>query len=132
MLLTTKNGKMKGQQVVTNGLKMILSQFATTRDAVVAALRFQHAMNAEPWSPEVIHARVGMHIGEAEGNHELWFYEDGSFTGEGLIWNNAGDTFIFTDRVEGACDRAEQPVSAFRGHVIITTQQILANLKLIV
>lgn len=41
-----------------------LARFATATDAVCAALRFQYAMRAEPWEPEALHVRIGVHIGQ--------------------------------------------------------------------
>src|SRR5688500_18237156 len=39
-------------------------RFETASDAVMAALLFQHAMAVEPWGPEPLRARVGIHLGE--------------------------------------------------------------------
>jgi len=41
-----------------------LTRFASTSDAVDVALRFQHALAAEPWTPEPIRVRIGLHLGE--------------------------------------------------------------------
>ncbi|MHC4949215.1 MAG: protein kinase domain-containing protein, partial [Planctomycetota bacterium] len=41
-----------------------LAQFATTSDAVVAALRFQYALHVEPWDGEPVRVRIGLHLGE--------------------------------------------------------------------
>ncbi len=44
-----------------------LAQFTTTREAVMVALRFQHAIWSEPWGPNPIQVRVGIHLGEVSG-----------------------------------------------------------------
>jgi len=41
-----------------------LLRFATASEAVSAAARFQQALAAEPWAPEPVAVRVGLHIGE--------------------------------------------------------------------
>ena len=40
-----------------------LARFATAADAVGAALRFQYAIDVEPWEPEPIRRGIGAHIG---------------------------------------------------------------------
>src|SRR5687768_11894415 len=40
------------------------ASLATVSDAVRLALRFQEAVHREPWDPEPIRARVGIHFGE--------------------------------------------------------------------
>jgi len=41
-----------------------LAKFATARDAVEAALRFQHALVTERWDPAPIRVRIGLHVGQ--------------------------------------------------------------------
>ncbi|MGQ0628908.1 MAG: protein kinase domain-containing protein, partial [Phycisphaerales bacterium] len=41
-----------------------LSGFERASDAVTAALRFQRALRDEPWNPEPIRVRTGIHIGQ--------------------------------------------------------------------
>ena len=38
--------------------------FQTVSDAVRVALRFQDAMHREPWDPEPLRTRIGIHLGE--------------------------------------------------------------------
>lgn len=40
-----------------------------------------------------------IYLGTEEGNSCIYFYEDGSPTGESLCWNDASDIFIFTDGI---------------------------------
>jgi len=41
-----------------------MARFNTASQAVQAALLFQHAMATEPWQPEPLRSRVGLHLGE--------------------------------------------------------------------
>ena len=41
-----------------------LARFTTTREAVMVALRFQHAIWSEPWGADPIQVRIGIHLGE--------------------------------------------------------------------
>ena len=36
-------------------------------------------------------------LGNSEGDSQLYFYEDGSPTGEFLLWNNVADMFELSD-----------------------------------
>jgi len=41
-----------------------------------------------------------VYIGTSDADHYIYFYEDGSPTGESLKWDDAGDKFVFSDRLE--------------------------------
>ena len=41
-----------------------LARFTATREAVMVALRFQHAIWSEPWGANALQVRVGVHLGE--------------------------------------------------------------------
>ncbi|MHC4576884.1 MAG: protein kinase domain-containing protein [Planctomycetota bacterium] len=47
-----------------------LAGFATASDGIRAALRFQWAMHEEPWEPEPLRVRVGLHVGEVAELHD--------------------------------------------------------------
>ncbi len=53
-----------GAEIVKDTGDGFLARFATPTDAVVAALRFQAAMDKEAWKPEPIRVCVGLHIGQ--------------------------------------------------------------------
>jgi class 3 adenylate cyclase len=57
-------GSTAGSEIVKDTGDGFLAHFANTCDAVIAALRFQFGLHREPWKPEPLRARVGIHVGE--------------------------------------------------------------------
>jgi len=53
-----------GSEIVKDTGDGFLARFATTHDAVVAALRFQYAIHTEAWEPEPLQVRIGVHVGD--------------------------------------------------------------------
>jgi predicted ATPase/class 3 adenylate cyclase len=66
----------EGQVVKTTG-DGVHAAFASAPKAVEAAVAAQQALNAEPWDPEPLRVRMGVHTGEAE-------YRDGDYYGPSL------------------------------------------------
>src|SRR5690349_24629290 len=70
-LLARHNALFEAAAAQTPGARILkhtgdgyFASFETPGDAVRCALRFQHAMENEPWSPQPITARTGIHVGE--------------------------------------------------------------------
>jgi serine/threonine protein kinase/class 3 adenylate cyclase len=53
-----------GAEIVKDTGDGFLARFATTHDAVEAALRFQYAIHTEAWEPEPLQVRIGVHVGD--------------------------------------------------------------------
>jgi serine/threonine protein kinase/class 3 adenylate cyclase/Tfp pilus assembly protein PilF len=53
-----------GSEIVKDTGDGFLARFASAHDAVSAGLRFQFGLLREPWEPEPLRVRVGVHIGE--------------------------------------------------------------------
>ncbi len=57
-------GAITGSSTIKDTGDGFLVRFETASDAVQAALRFQHAIHQEPWQPEPVRVRIGLHIGQ--------------------------------------------------------------------